>query len=91
VRFADGAHEAFNAIVWATGYRDDSSWLRITGATDARGNYVHDRGVSPVPGVFYLGRHWQNTRSSALLCGVGREATALVRNVTGFVRRKAPG
>src|SRR5690606_7529499 len=82
----DGSTGSFDAVIWATGYCDDSSWLTMEGASDERGNYVHERGHSPVPGLYHIGRHWQNTRSSALLCGVGREAAALMEHVTRSLR-----
>ena len=37
------------------------------------------RGVSPVPGLFFLARAWQNSRASALLRGAGAEASDLRR------------
>ena len=49
VTFADGTTITPAAIVWATGYRPDYSLIDITGAIDAAGAPVHQRGVSPVP------------------------------------------
>ena len=85
VRFANGETESFHAVIWAAGYRDDPSWLRIPEAV-REGRFAEERGVSPVPGLFYIGRHWQNSRSSALLCGVGRDAASLVATVTRWLR-----
>lgn len=77
--FADGSAEAFDTVIWATGYRDDSSWLHIPEAVDVAGNYSEERGVSPVPRLFHVGRNWQNNRASALLFGVGADAARIVR------------
>ena len=74
VTFADGGTTTPAAIVWATGYRADHSFLDITGATDGTGKPVHRRGVSPVPGLYFLGLPWQHTRGSALLGFVGDDA-----------------
>jgi putative flavoprotein involved in K+ transport len=74
VTFADGATTTPAVIVWATGYRSDYSFLDITGATDHAGAPVHQRGVSPVPGLYFLGLPWQHTRGSALLGFVGDDA-----------------
>jgi putative flavoprotein involved in K+ transport len=75
VRFADGTTTTPAAIVWATGYRSDYSSIDISGATDSAGAPVHQRGVSPVPGLYFLGLPWQHTRGSALLGFVGADAS----------------
>ena len=74
VTFADGTTTTPSAIVWATGYRSDYSYLDITGAVDDAGAPIHQRGVSPVPGLYFLGLPWQHTRGSALLGFVGADA-----------------
>jgi putative flavoprotein involved in K+ transport len=74
VTFADGSTSTPAVIIWATGYRCDYSFIDITGAVDGVGEPVHRRGVSPVPGLYYLGLPWQHTRGSALLGFVGADA-----------------
>jgi len=81
VTFADGATTSPAAIVWATGYRSDYSFIDITDAIDAAGAPVHQRGVSPVPGLYYLGLPWQHTRGSALLGFVGDDAAHLAEHI----------
>jgi putative flavoprotein involved in K+ transport len=81
IQFADGTVAAFAAVIWAMGYRDETSWLHIPEAVDGQGNCRVERGVSPVAGLFYIGRHWQQNRASGLLCGVGADAAALVDRV----------
>ena len=46
------------------------------------GEFLHRRGVSPVPGLYFIGRSWQWTRGSALLAGVGDDAAYVVRRIT---------
>jgi putative flavoprotein involved in K+ transport len=74
VGFAGGETAEVDAVVWATGYRDDSRWVTIPEIKNDRGGFVHWRGVSPVPGLYLTGRSWQWTRGSALLVGVGDDA-----------------
>ena len=69
-------------MLWATGYRDDSKWVAIPEVKDAHGTFVHQRGVSSVPGVYFIGRSWQWTRGSALLHGVGDDAAYLMGRIT---------
>ena len=82
VTFADSTTITPTAIVWATGYRPDYSLIDITGAIDAAGAPVHQRGVSPVPGLYFLGRPWQHTRGSALLGFVGADAEHIAAHIT---------
>ncbi len=85
LNFADGATGMFRTVIWATGYQDDTSWLSVPGAIDDRGHVLEDRGVSPVSGLLYVGRSWQNNRASALLCGVGDEADAIVKPLLAHI------
>jgi putative flavoprotein involved in K+ transport len=80
-QFADGTTDAFDTVIWTLGYRDKASWLQIPAAVNTQGRCMEDRGLSPVPGLFYVGRSWQITRASALLCGVGADAAAIVDRV----------
>jgi putative flavoprotein involved in K+ transport len=85
--FGDGRPRAFATVIWTIGYHDDSSWLAIDDAVDSRG-FRQERGVSPVPGLWHVGRSWQTCRSSALLYGVGRDAELIVNEVAAYVRER---
>ena len=67
-------------MVWATGYRSDYSWISIAGGT-ANGRVVHRRGVTDVPGLYFLGLSWQYTRGSALLGFVADDAAYLTERI----------
>ena len=86
VGFASGERAEVDAVIWATGYKDDSRWVAIPEAKDGRGGFVHRRGVSPVPGFYFIGRSWQWTRGSALLHGVGDDAA----NVASRIAEQMP-
>ena len=79
--FADGQSRETSAVIWATGYRDDVSWMQIDEAVDATGRFIESKGASPVPGLFFVGRPWQMTQSSALVTGVGADAEVIVASV----------
>jgi len=83
VHFEDGTSMEPDNIIWATGFRFDYSWLQIQGALDKAGKPLHKQGVSPVDGLYYVGLPWQTSRNSALIGGVGRDAEAIVRRITG--------
>ncbi|WP_138758542.1 flavin-containing monooxygenase [Modestobacter altitudinis] len=75
-RFADGTSAEVDAVVWATGYRSDHSWLHVPGVV-VDGQVRHDGGVTDVPGLYFLGLPWQTCRGSALLGFVGADAAVL--------------
>jgi putative flavoprotein involved in K+ transport len=89
-RFEGGSTAAFDAVIWAIGFRDDSTWLGIDGAVGDSGQYSEDRGVCPVPGLFFVGRSWQTCRASALLCGVADDAARIVGHVEAFLTDRGP-
>ena len=66
VSFTDGTSLDVGLVIWATGYRSDYSWIDIRGVF-GEGKVVHRRGVTDVPGLYFVGLSWQQTRGSALL------------------------
>jgi putative flavoprotein involved in K+ transport len=82
VRFADGSSLDVGIVIWATGYRPDYSWIHIPGVTRDR-QVIHRRGVTEVPGLYFLGLTWQHTRGSALLGFVHHDAAYLAGRITG--------
>jgi putative flavoprotein involved in K+ transport len=81
VRFADHRLlEDVGVVVWATGYRSDYAWIHIPGVV-REGHVVHRRGVSEVPGLYFLGLSWQHTRGSALLGFVNDDAAYLADRI----------
>jgi putative flavoprotein involved in K+ transport len=80
-RFADGATAGVDAVVWATGYRADYSWLHVPGVV-VDGAVRQREGVTDVPGLYFLGLPWQTSRGSALLGFVGRDAARLAERMS---------
>jgi putative flavoprotein involved in K+ transport len=89
LRFADGSRRQCDAVVSAAGYRDDTAWIDIEGAADAE-RFVEDYGVAPVPGVYYVGREWQSSRASGLICGVHRDARMIAAHVAAYLKGDDP-
>jgi len=85
VRFADGTSLDVEVVIWATGYRPDYSWIRIPRVT-RDGQVAHQRGVTDVPGLYFLGLSWQHTRGSALLGFVHDDAAYLAGLITSHAR-----
>jgi putative flavoprotein involved in K+ transport len=68
------------AIVWSVGYRSDFSWVKLP-IFDARGYPEHDRGVTPMRGLYFLGLPWLYTWGSGRFSGVGRDALHLAATI----------
>jgi putative flavoprotein involved in K+ transport len=78
--FADGSELEVDAVIWATGYRPDHSWIDAA-VTDTDGRLRHRRGVTEVPGLYFLGLSWQHTRGSALLGWVKDDAEFIAERI----------
>jgi putative flavoprotein involved in K+ transport len=64
-------------IIWCVGFATDFGWIKLP-AFDPRGYPLHERGVSPEPGLYFLGLPWLYTWGSGRFCGVGRDAKHVV-------------
>ena len=87
--FADGSSADVDAVVWATGYRSDYSWLHVPGVVDD-GHVRQEAGVTDVPGLYFLGLPWQTSRGSALLGFVGADAATLSARMAADPRNTTP-
>jgi putative flavoprotein involved in K+ transport len=90
-QLADGRSLEVDAVVWATGFRPDYSWIGIDGVWDGR-QVVHQRGRTQTPGLWFIGLPWQHTRGSALLGFVKDDAawvTAQLNEHDGLTGAKA--
>jgi putative flavoprotein involved in K+ transport len=88
VRFEDGGELDVDAIIWATGYRSDYSWLDLP-VIDGEGRVRHRRGVTDLPGLYFLGLYWQWTRGSALVGWVKDDAEYIAQQIESDERREA--
>jgi putative flavoprotein involved in K+ transport len=70
--------------IWATGYRRAYPWLRLP-VLDARGEIVHQGGVTAVRGLYVLGLRFQRRRSSSFIHGVGSDARDLADHIAGIL------
>ncbi|SHH55375.1 putative flavoprotein involved in K+ transport [Jatrophihabitans endophyticus] len=61
------------AVVWATGFTRDYRWLHAP-VFDGAGHPQHVRGVTPVPGLFFVGLPWLHTWGSGRFAGIERDA-----------------
>lgn len=57
-----------SSVVWTTGFRPDYGWIDFPVA-DEMGLPRARRGVSEIPGLFFVGALWQTNQASATLFG----------------------
>ncbi|WP_095588217.1 flavin-containing monooxygenase [Actibacterium ureilyticum] len=85
IRELDLADAGITTIIWATGYGFDFGWLQVD-TFDAQGKPLHCRGVSRVPGVYFLGLPWLTRRGSSFIYGVWHDAKHLADHIA--IRKK---
>ena len=87
MRFEDGSELEVDAVIWATGYRPDYSWIKLP-IFDGDGRLRHRRGVTDVPGLYFLGLTWQHTRGSALIGWVKDDAEFIAERIAEYQQSK---
>lgn len=77
----DVASAGFSTVIWATGFRPNfTSWIKANIFDDA-GFPVHRRGVTSVPGLFFIGLPWLHRLRSPFIRGAEEDARFLVSQV----------
>jgi putative flavoprotein involved in K+ transport len=76
------------AVVWATGFTRDYSWLHAP-AFDGAGHPQHVRGITGVTGLYFIGLPWLHTWGSGRFAGLARDAEHIaerLRELAGSTR-----
>jgi putative flavoprotein involved in K+ transport len=76
------ADEGITSIIWCVGYQPDFAWVDVPVFT-GRGSPSHLRGVTAVPGLYFLGLPWLNTWGSGRFAAIARDAAYLASHITG--------
>ncbi|WP_088892524.1 MSMEG_0569 family flavin-dependent oxidoreductase [Leptolyngbya ohadii] len=63
-------------VIWCTGYESDFRWVEVP-VFDGKGYPVHQRGITAVWGLYFLGLPWLYTWGSGRFSGVARDAQYL--------------
>jgi putative flavoprotein involved in K+ transport len=86
IRFDDGPVLSPKAVIWATGFTVDHAFVQAP-IFDHDGRVEHRRGVTVVPGLYFLGLPWQHTRGSALLGWVKDDAQYIASEIARAATR----
>lgn len=73
------------AVIWCTGYEADFRWVEIP-VFDGKGYPGHDRGITQVRGLYFLGLPWLYTWGSGRFSGIARDALYLADYITARQR-----
>lgn len=73
----------FAAVIYTSGFRPDhGSWVKVPGAFDEIGFPIHVEGASvAAPGLYFVGVHFLRKRKSAVLYGMGEDATLVAQQI----------
>jgi putative flavoprotein involved in K+ transport len=78
-----------STIVWATGFVPDYSWIRLP-VFDAKGQPIHQAGVTREPGLGFVGLRYQRWAKSDLFLGVGDDARLVVERLDTRTTHRMP-
>jgi putative flavoprotein involved in K+ transport len=77
----DGTRLEVDNVIWCTGFRPGFSWIDLP-IFDEHGEPSHVRGEVPqVPGLYFVGLHFQFAATSGTVTGVARDARYVVRRL----------
>jgi putative flavoprotein involved in K+ transport len=81
----DLAAAGVSSIIWANGFRYAFDWVDLpvfaNGTPSSERVPEHKRGLTTVPGVYFLGLPWLHKLKSAFLNGVGEDAEHLAEQI----------
>jgi putative flavoprotein involved in K+ transport len=70
-----------STVIFATGFTADFSWIHLP-VLDTDGVPIHQRGISPVRGLYFIGFPWLNSRKSGIIYGIEEDAGYIARAIT---------
>ncbi|WP_019503440.1 MSMEG_0569 family flavin-dependent oxidoreductase [Pleurocapsa sp. PCC 7319] len=78
------------SIIWCIGYQTNFSWVDVP-VFDGKGYPSHERGVTSVNGLYFLGLPWLYTWGSGRFSGIARDAEYLSDYIANKMKYAYPG
>jgi putative flavoprotein involved in K+ transport len=69
-----------STVIWATGFTGDFSLIHLP-ILDDQNKPIHDRGISPEHGLYFVGFPWLNSRKSGIIYGVAEDANFIANAI----------
>ncbi|MDX2239606.1 MAG: MSMEG_0569 family flavin-dependent oxidoreductase [Leptolyngbyaceae cyanobacterium bins.302] len=63
-------------VIWCTGFQSNFGWIEVP-VFDGKGYPGHERGVTPIWGLYFLGLPWLYTWGSGRFSGIAQDANYL--------------
>jgi putative flavoprotein involved in K+ transport len=76
----DIARDEIHTVIWTSGYRPAYGWVHFP-VFDDMGFPIQVDGRSSVPGLYFMGVHFQRKAQSAVLYGVGEDAELVAADI----------
>ena len=83
------AAAGIRSVIWATGYRTDFGWVDLD-VFGPDGRPRHKRGVTDMPGAYFLGLPLLHKVKSSFLSGVGDDAAFIAEHIDSRMPRCTP-
>ena len=77
------------SVIWSTGFTSNFKWVEVP-VFNGQGEPCHDRGVTPVKGLYFLGLPWLYTWGSGRFSGVARDALYLADQIVAKRKFQSP-
>ena len=90
VRELDYQQANITTVIWCIGYQSNFSWVKVP-VFDGKGYPTHDRGVTSVNGLYFLGLPWLYTWGSGRFSGIARDAEYLSDYIAKKTKHAYPG
>jgi len=81
----DFAENNITSIVWCIGFHPDFRFIQLP-VFNMRGFPETDRGITSLPGLYFLGLPWMHTWGSARFSGIAEDAEHIVQRISSSVR-----
>ena len=72
-------------VIWATGFTFDFSWI-LEDVLDSDGYPITNRGISKVPGLYFLGLNYLYSRKSGIIFGIEDDAIHVTQHVENYLK-----
>ncbi|NND14255.1 MAG: FAD-dependent oxidoreductase, partial [Acidimicrobiia bacterium] len=72
------------SVIWCTGFTADFDWIHAD-VTNENGRPLHTRGISTVPGIYFLGFPWLHSRKSGIIHGIDEDARFVAEHITARI------
>ncbi|MEM8867373.1 MAG: MSMEG_0569 family flavin-dependent oxidoreductase [Verrucomicrobiota bacterium] len=76
----DFAASNISTIIWCIGFKPNFRFIQLE-VFNMRGFPVHERGVTAVPGLYFVGLPWMHTWGSARFSGIAEDAQHIAKTI----------